>query len=258
MCDIINMSIKLVSAMSTVSKALTLLNLFTQGSTDAALGELAAQAGIDKATTRRMLVTLCEFGFVEQDPASRKYRIGPAVLPLARARERVRPLLSIVEAELHAIRDDLDETTHFSVAGRHALTVVRVIESRKSMRVHIDEGDKLPLCNTAAGIAYLASVNEGDLLKFLGNDLGASTAHSFTDPQAVRAAIAQARTEGIAATSQTFEEQVCGIGVAVRDGAGKVLGAIGVATPLHRMTEETRQATRTRLRAAAEHLAAQL
>ena len=70
--------------MSTIGKALSLLDLISQLDKDIGLSDLARLAALDKATARRFLVELEKQGFVEQDGETRKYRLGAAPVRLAR------------------------------------------------------------------------------------------------------------------------------------------------------------------------------
>jgi len=73
--------------MRTVDKAMNLLNYFSTEKPEYGLSELAREAGLDKATTLRIMVSLARHGFIEQHPETKKYRLGNSVLRLARIRE---------------------------------------------------------------------------------------------------------------------------------------------------------------------------
>ena len=73
--------------MSTVVKALSLLDHFDASIPEVGLVDMARLSGLDKATARRLLVALGKKGFVEQDPVTRRYRLGAALVRLARIRE---------------------------------------------------------------------------------------------------------------------------------------------------------------------------
>ena len=60
--------------MSTVDKAISLLDLFSVETPEHGLTEIARRSGFDKATTRRLLVSLARHGFIEQDVGT---RVGP-------------------------------------------------------------------------------------------------------------------------------------------------------------------------------------
>ena len=81
--------------MSTIGKALSLLDLVSQLDKDTGLTDLARLSALDKATARRFLVELEKHGFVEQDGETRKYRLGAAPVRLARIRQARYPFISV-------------------------------------------------------------------------------------------------------------------------------------------------------------------
>lgn len=81
--------------MSTVGKALSLLDSLSQLNQEAGLTDIARLCDLDKATARRLLVELEKHGFVEQDLETRRYRIGSAPVRLARIREARYPFLRV-------------------------------------------------------------------------------------------------------------------------------------------------------------------
>ncbi|MFT5111764.1 MAG: DNA-binding IclR family transcriptional regulator [Parasphingorhabdus sp.] len=70
--------------MQTTDKALSLLSQFSESRPQIGLSEFARLARFDKATTRRLLISLIRNGLVEQHPETRKYRLGASILSLAR------------------------------------------------------------------------------------------------------------------------------------------------------------------------------
>ena len=59
--------------MSTVGKALSLLDAVARAERGMGLAEIARLCGTDKATARRLLVDLGRHGFIEQDLETKKY-----------------------------------------------------------------------------------------------------------------------------------------------------------------------------------------
>jgi IclR family acetate operon transcriptional repressor len=66
------------SASQTLAKGLMLLELVSerQGARGVSLGQLARELGWNKSTTDRLLATLVELGYAQQDPEAGSYRIG--------------------------------------------------------------------------------------------------------------------------------------------------------------------------------------
>ncbi|WP_292300165.1 helix-turn-helix domain-containing protein, partial [Mesorhizobium sp.] len=59
-----------------MGKAVSLLELFTLQESEIGLSDLARRAGLDKATARRLLMALAAHRLIEQEPHSRRYRLG--------------------------------------------------------------------------------------------------------------------------------------------------------------------------------------
>src|SRR5690606_15792756 len=73
-----------VSGSQAVLRALSLLSSVGRGgSKGMGLGELASATGLSPPTARRLLLALVSARMVEQDPATRHYRLGPEAWLLA-------------------------------------------------------------------------------------------------------------------------------------------------------------------------------
>lgn len=240
--------------MGTVDKALELLNYFSERNPEIGLSEIARRSGYDKATTRRLLVSMERQGVVEQDPGSRKYRLGAALIRLARVREATHPLESVVTGVLERIVERTGETAHFSLLAGSALATVGMKESPRANRVSLEYGERLPLHATASGLAFLAFAPDAQVNRVLGRDLRAHTERTITDPQALREMIKTVRHSGIAISDQGYEADVFGMAAPVFDGSGFAKGAVAVATPKSRITEDVEAINREALRDAAIEL----
>ena len=76
--------------MSTVAKALQLLDLFSRSRPQIGLSDLAR---LNKTTCFRLVSDLCAMGLVKHTGPGRAYRLGPALLRLAALREAALPVL---------------------------------------------------------------------------------------------------------------------------------------------------------------------
>ena len=112
--------------MGTVGKAISLLELFTVAEPELGLTDLARRSGFDKATTRRLLVALTSRGFIEQDAATRHYRLGAGLSRLARIREARFPFLQTAVPLVRDLASATAETVHLSEFGTDRLVTVHV------------------------------------------------------------------------------------------------------------------------------------
>lgn len=226
---------------TTVAKALSLLDYFSEAEPEIGLSELARRSGIDKATVHRMLVVMCDQGLLEQRGGARLYRLGAGVLRLARVRETAFPVTSVYQHSLDAISAELGETAHASLISGRALATIGVSESSRGSRVSLVAGEILPMHSTASGLAFLAFSKVEFVDRVLSEPMKAKTSRTLTDGNVVRARLQEIQLTGYAEADQTNEDDVYGIAVPVFDLDGAPVGSIAVATPAHRMTNELRR-----------------
>lgn len=226
---------------TTVAKALSLLDYFSEAEPEIGLSELARRSGVDKATVHRMLVVMCDHGLLEKRGDARLYRLGAGVLRLARVRETAFPVSSVIQQSLDILSGKIGETAHGSLVSGRALATVGISESNRGSRVSLVAGEILPMHSTASGLAVLAFSQPEFVKRALVEPLSARTSRTVTDPNVIRARLEEVRLMGFAEADQTNEEDVYGIAVPIFDKDRTPAGAIAVAVPAHRMTNELRQ-----------------
>ena len=238
-----------------VKRALSLLDLFSESCPEIGLSDAARLSGHDKATVHRLLNTLREAELVEQDASTRLYRLGPAVLRLARVREQSFPLVSVVQPLLNRLTRITGETAHLSVYTGQALVVVAACESLRPNHVSLRQSETLPLHATASGQAFLAFAAPEVLAEVLAQPLAAFTPWTLTTPEKLRDAVQEARTNGFSVVDKSYDDDVHGVAVPVfgRNGT-TAIGALAIASPRHRMTETVKAQILNEVRATAREL----
>lgn len=225
--------------MGTISKALNLLNIFTETTPELGLGELQNLSGQNKATVHRHLVELLENGFLEQNSRTRKYRLGAAVLRLAAVREMTFPMRRIVEDHVNRLSEKFGELAHAAlVQGRVMSPLYFNDAGHRGTRVYFDPAEVLPMHATSSGIAALA-FGAPKLLKMMAS----AKLEQFTDTTIVNSDVLmehvlEARAIGYAYVNQSYEAEVNSVAVPFYDGQDFASGTISIAVPTSRMNEE--------------------
>lgn len=225
--------------MSTTTKALGILKLFNEGRPSMGLSEVARLLGRDKASVLRYLNDLESQGFLEQDPFTRSYHLGPAIARLALIREQTYPLNRAARNILRKLVADTGETAHLTHFQNESLSEVAIEEtSFRGTRVYIDPAEPLPLHASASGIAFLSGCSDARRMDLLNRPLPRITPLTETDPDTILARVEKAAARGYATSTGTFEVDVCGTAAPVFGPSGTVCGAIAVAVPQSRMTPD--------------------
>ncbi|MFD9901122.1 IclR family transcriptional regulator [Mesorhizobium sp. NPDC059025] len=223
--------------MSTVRKAVSLLELFTLEEPEIGLSDLARKADLDKATARRLLVALAEHRLIEQEPASRRYRLGAGLTRLARIRDAQLPLTRVAVPILRELSHRTGETVHLSEYSAGALLTVHVELSAKANRVNVNVGQILPLHGTASGIALLAFARDDMRRLYLETPLAAFTPHTMTNADKVWQAVQQAAERGYSRSAQGYEEGVHSVAAPILGSDGYPIGTVAIASPVSRAND---------------------
>jgi len=125
------------------------------------LTDISRAVGIPKSKGYAILNTLMKFGFVQRDPASKTYSLGPGLMFLSRRyldnldpREVVDPLLAELAGKTKG-------TALFGLIGGEYLFVIAKQEGDSPFSVTLPLGRRFPLTAGAHGKALVAFMPEG-------------------------------------------------------------------------------------------------
>ena len=222
--------------MKTVDRAMQVLAAFTERHPEIGLSDLARATNIDKATTRRLLISLLKHGMVEQN-ANREYRLGPALLGLAKIREASVPIEKIIRPILEQLSLQTGETAHFSLLAGHTISNISIIESEHANRVTMDIGEQLPLLATSSGLVVLAFSDEEMRQQALSSPIKSYSDNTPDSIRRITKILQNAQATGYVQSDGFYENGVSSIASAVFDQSNKPIGAIAVATPTSRFDQ---------------------
>lgn len=239
--------------MSSTAKALTLLSYFSAARPEIGLSQLCRIAGRDKATTYRHLQALESAGFVEQNPASKHYRLGPAVMQLAQVREATVPRKDGAKPALAALANATGETAHVTVLSGQTIYALCECESpHHGIRAVIDL-NTFPLHATASGLCALA-FGPATLFDVAAASLEGFTKATPTSKTDLAALVDTIRTTGFGCANRSYEAEILGLSAPVYDHTGQLAGAVAVACVAARFTPDLEQTIKSELVIAARDI----
>ena len=112
------------------------------------------------------------------------------------------------------------------------------VETSSTVRVVSRVGLHMPIHATAAGKALVSYDSDDELRKLLPGDLPRFAKATRTNIDDLIKEVALVRERGYAIDLEEFEEGLRCIGAPVRDYTRKVVGAISVSGPAHRLSDE--------------------
>lgn len=218
-----------------VDHALTLLSAL-RDHPSLAVRESAELIGTAPSTAHRLLATMQASGFVVQDPATRRYSAGPALLAVALASLQRVDVARVARPHLSALAAETRETVSLAVPEGATIRFVDSVEGSEVVRVSSRTGVVVPAHTSAAGKVLLASLSREELLRlYPGTRLVRRTPRSITLRSALMKELELVRRNGYATS---FEESALGlaaVAAGVRDVRGRVIAALALSVPVERL-----------------------
>ncbi|ALA18511.1 MULTISPECIES: IclR family transcriptional regulator [unclassified Chelatococcus] len=215
-----------------LERGLNILKILSDDPDPLGVREIARRCSLSAAVIQRLMNTLGDWGYVEQDPATKRYRLGHAALALAHHVIRQGPMLEAALVELRQLARDHHLNGFLGVRRGGRGIYLIAVQSDGPLVVRATPGDPLALHSTALGKALLAALDDAQVLQILGSEpLEAKTARTVTDPERLLAQLRKARMAGHATSVEENLPGIVSVGAGICDAAGTVVAAISVAYP---------------------------
>jgi len=218
---------------------------------------IAELVGREKSQVSRSLKVLAQYGLVDRDPQTLRYRLGWRLFTLA-GRSGEAQLLAAAVPVLEQLGRELDETVHLSVLqGAEVMTVLSETPSRV-VQATGRIGQTVPAYCTSSGRALLFDHELPDLVELLDQvEFDCSGPNTPADVEELARRIATARRGGFAIVDEEFEPGLVAAGAPVRNFRGSIVAAVNVSGPKFRFGDGLEAAGRA-VKAAADRIAVAL
>jgi len=225
---------------SSVQKACRILRALTDARTTR-LTDIAAAAGLDKATALRLLETLARDGFVTRDAETKQYSIGTELFVLgaaALARFDPRPA---VRPSLLRLANTFEDTAILSIPAGAESICVDVEEGRYPIRAnYLQVGSRRPLGVGAGSLALLAWMSDAEVEAVMPAIAARLDRYPRITPALLARHVTEARRRGYAVLVDVVVERMGGIAVPIMGRDGRPVAALSVAALTDRVTERER------------------
>jgi DNA-binding IclR family transcriptional regulator len=187
---------------------------------------------LERATAHRLLQGLATEGLVRQDPATKRYFLGPMVYELGLAAAPRLPLRDTCHPHLQMIAERTEDTVFLTArSGFDGLCVDRV-EGAFPIKVFVLEiGRRRPLNVGGGSLAIMSAMSDTEIDRICKvNREVLHEKHPRYSDAALKKRIAEARLRGYAINEVLEIPGVRSVGVPIRDAAGNSIAGISVAT----------------------------
>ncbi len=218
--------------------------------------EASAVLNVAPSTAHRLLAMLQYHGLVRQDPATKTYGPGAALLRLGLSVVRDLDIRQAARPVAERLSSELGETIHVVILQGNEVLFLDCVESTKALRVVSRVGALLPAHCTSVGKALLAELPRQKLRAlYPESKLSGLTPHSITTRSQLESELEIVRGRGYSTSAGESEEGVSSVGVAIRGHSSRVMAGLSAAAPLSRLSEQQAEAMGDRLKQAAAEIA---
>lgn len=201
-----------------VDRALSLLDAFKEGDTDLSLAELAQRSGLYKSTILRLTASLVRAGYMRR-LENGNFAMGPALLRLGELYQASFDLEQIVMPALRRLTRDTGESAAYYVRdGEERICLYRVASTAHRVLHYVTPGTRFALATGASGC----------VLRAFGAPPDRSAGCEDARRNLVAVSVQDRRAETVAVAAPVFAAR----------GNGAAAGALSLAGPAGRFTED--------------------
>ncbi len=219
------------------------------------LADIARTADLPVSTVHRLLATLEKRQLVTHDLATGLWTVGLGAFRIGSAYLRIRKLPDIGRPVIRKLLHEVEESVILSMFDGMELVVVAQAEAHAPVRAFFRLGVRLPLHATAAGKCVLAAASPG----FRGACLAAMRFEPFTvrthrSERDLMDDVATISERGYAIDGEEHAPGMKAVAAAILNEWREPIGAVSVAAPTVRMSEDRIARLGRRVMAAADQM----
>jgi IclR family KDG regulon transcriptional repressor len=222
-----------------VDRALKIVKLISEKKDGMGVTEVSRQIDINKSAVYRILSTLVQHGFIEQDPESGRYKIGYHFLEISSKLLDSIDLRAESSPFLKELENLTNEAIHLVVYDQGEVVYIEKLEGNETLRMHSQVGRRAPMHCTGVGKVILSFLPTHEVIRIIDQKgLARHTDHTITNQETFLKELAKVKKQGYAFDLEENEDGISCVAAPIFNHQGKIVAAVSISGPTMRMTEE--------------------
>uniref|UniRef100_UPI003100AFEA IclR family transcriptional regulator n=1 Tax=Neorhizobium sp. EC2-8 TaxID=3129230 RepID=UPI003100AFEA len=222
---------------SLLDRCFDVITLLSENATGLSLGEISRRLDVPKSAAHRLLNSLCDLGWAEQDPENGFYRLSLRLAVMGQRLLAGTRIPDICQPILDRLASNTKGLGRIAILDADGLTWISHSQGMRSGLIYQPElVAKVPLHTTANGKAWLATLDrEEALARAVASGLGRTDLGGprvITSKQTFSAALDETEERGWATAIEEAEAGVAAVAAVIRVGS-QVVGTVSIAGPIH-------------------------
>ncbi|MEA3435761.1 MAG: IclR family transcriptional regulator [Thermodesulfobacteriota bacterium] len=222
---------------SSLSKGLDVLELLADKD-ELSVSEVARFLGYNRTGSHRLLATLRELGYVEQNQ-SNKYHLTFKMLGLGMKLARRFEIRRVALSYMQELFAESGETVNLGIRDGFNVMHLEKIDSREILRIDIQIGSSAPLYCTALGKSILAFLPQKEKDETIaGMELKPMGPNTITSKKKLIKNLDEIKTKGYAKDNEELASGLRCLSAPVFDRTGYARYSISISGPATRLTDQ--------------------
>ena len=238
-----------------------ILLAFTPYNQELGTVEISKKLGFHKATVSRILLILYKYDFLQQNPQTKKFMLGPSITNLGWASNHFlnTNLVHIAKPYIDELRNILKETIVLEALAGKTTIMAYIAEGPQRVRIAGTIGDRIPI-HAAAGAKAILAFSPPEVRDSFINDgaMPRYTPNTITDPEIFQRQLEDIRRQGFSFDNEEIDIGINAVGAPIFNYEEKPVAAVVVAGPSPRVTWDSDSPIVARLKETAAQISAQL
>lgn len=231
-----------------VSRALDIIAMVSLKKGGLGVTEIANQMDINKSSVYRILSTLVQYGYIEQDIETGRYKLGYAFLTISSKLLESIDLRTEAKPYLQLLENETNEVIHLVVFDQGEVVYIEKLEGNELLRMHSRVGKRAPMHCTSVGKAILANLSKAEAIDILERKgMPRHTDDTITDLDQFLKELDAVREQGYALDLEENEHGITCIAAPIFDHSGNVYASVSISGTTERMTKERLNILKTRI-----------
>ena len=221
-----------------VENTFSLLETLADNGLELGIAELCRKIALPKGTVHRLLGTLKNLGYIEQNPQNRKYYLTVKIFKLGTTITDRVGLVQIIPY-MKKLSQQFNETINLAIMDRDEIVYLYSVGSDNTLKIDLRIGSNQPAYCAAVGKVLLAYLSEKELDGYLQRvKLKPYTLYTITSKEYLKKGLKLIREKGYSFISEEYMQGVSCVAVPLKDQQGKVCAGLSFSVPTVRMDKE--------------------
>lgn len=241
------------NSVKSVMKAFLLMEELDRAG-ELSIGDLSERLGMDKATVHRLINTVKDAGFVNQNPDNKKYSNSLKLLAMGNRVMDKSGVKHVARPYMEELSEKTGETINLGIRVGNKIVYVDKLESSSTIKVGLGIGVSVPSYCSGLGKAILAFTPQGELGEILNSiTFEKYTESCITERDQLLKEFEKIRQNGYAVDDEEYVDGLICFGAPIFDFHGNPVAAISVSCPKYRYDRERHLSLYSGLAADAAH-----